>query len=96
MYYLLYVSPLGRGTCNCTTGMCMCSANYTGERSGRPFFGSKCECNPDFCYNENYPDVCVYVYIEFTVGCKCRIYRYSHIRYQNCARFYTIASAHLI
>jgi hypothetical protein len=51
----------GRGVCDCETDTCLCSANYTGEMSGRPFFGSKCQCNPDFCYNENFPNrQCVY------------------------------------
>ena len=60
----------GRGTCDCPSGKCVCSA--TGPISGRLYTGDLCECNPDACFNTDYPNVRVLytynVYVYYCVG----------------------------
>ena len=51
--------PAGRGICDCTNDMCMCTE--VGEVSGRLYTGDRCECNPDVCYNADYPNVCTHL-----------------------------------
>lgn len=44
----------GRGNCSCEKNTCICTA--VGEVTGLPYTGTTCECNPDLCFNAEYPN----------------------------------------
>ena len=69
----------GRGTCDCPSGKCVCSA--TGPISGRLYTGDLCECNPDACFNTDYPNVrvlytytCMFIIVWGFYGCAVHLY----------------------
>ena len=48
----------GVGDCNCNTERCECTCKCnTAPKSGQPYFGTGCQCDPDYCYNEDYHNV---------------------------------------
>ena len=53
-YMYLYLTP-GRGTCNCTTDTCNCTERD--PLTNRLYFGDRCECSHEQCYNDMFPSV---------------------------------------
>ena len=64
-----HCGSLGHGDCVCSSenGTCECKCDCgTAPLSGEEYSGPDCGCDPDYCYNTNYPNVsretvCVHV-----------------------------------
>ena len=59
-HIIMFHVHVGHGSCDCDDNKCVCNA--TGPVSGRIYTGDLCECNPDFCFNENFPNVHTYIH----------------------------------
>ena len=81
-----YVVISGRGTCNCITNICNCTARA--PRSGLVYGGNMCECSKDTCYNAEFPNVSIYICGKLLT--LCRIKGKERGKQINCGEFHYI------
>ena len=65
LVFLLFLNPVDRGTCDCEECACnlapLSELSYFGVGNTAADFNAvenNCECDPDDCYNPNFPGVC--------------------------------------